>query len=96
RESRLGKPLPLLAAVLVPVLGLGLYLHYGAIDKVELTREFAQPPVSLADMTQRLEKDDYEEQLITEQARLSGLMRDKRMRKHALVTVFEGNDAAGK
>ena len=56
RESRLGKPLPLLAAVLVPVLGLGLYLHYGAIDKVELTREFAEPPVSLADMTQRLER----------------------------------------
>jgi polyphosphate:AMP phosphotransferase len=48
------------------------------------------------DMTQRLDKDDYEEQLITEQARFSGLMRDKRMRKHALVAVFEGNDAAGK
>ena len=48
------------------------------------------------DLTQRLEKKDYEEQLITEQARLSGLMRDKRMRRHALVAVFEGNDAAGK
>lgn len=48
------------------------------------------------DMSQRLEKNDYEEQLITEQARLSGLMRDKRMRRHALVAVFEGNDAAGK
>jgi polyphosphate kinase 2 (PPK2 family) len=48
------------------------------------------------DMTQRLDKADYEEQLITEQARFSGLMRDKRMRKHALVAVFEGNDAAGK
>ncbi|MBB1257208.1 polyphosphate kinase, partial [Streptomyces sp. OF3] len=48
------------------------------------------------DMSLSLEKDDYEEQLITEQARFSGLMRDKRMRKHALVTVFEGNDAAGK
>ena len=48
------------------------------------------------DMTQRLDKDDYEEQLITEQARFSGLMRDKRMRKHALIAVFEGNDAAGK
>lgn len=48
------------------------------------------------DMSQRLEKKDYEEQLITEQARLAGLMRDKRMRKHALVAVFEGNDAAGK
>ncbi|MFJ2331770.1 polyphosphate:AMP phosphotransferase [Pseudomonas helleri] len=48
------------------------------------------------DMTQVLEKDDYKEQLVTEQARLSGLMRDKRMRRHALITVFEGNDAAGK
>ncbi|TVT82745.1 polyphosphate:AMP phosphotransferase [Pseudomonas sp. H3(2019)] len=48
------------------------------------------------DMSQRLEKSDYEEQLITEQARLSGLMRDKRMRRHALIAVFEGNDAAGK
>ncbi|WP_339528701.1 c-type cytochrome biogenesis protein CcmI [Pseudomonas mucidolens] len=56
RESRLGKPLPLLAAFLVPVLGLGLYLHFGASDKVELTREFSQPPVSMEDMTQRLER----------------------------------------
>ena len=48
------------------------------------------------DMTQHLEKDDYQEQLITEQARLSGLMRDKRMRRHSLIAVFEGNDAAGK
>ncbi|WP_122664978.1 polyphosphate:AMP phosphotransferase [Pseudomonas viridiflava] len=48
------------------------------------------------DMSLSLDKDDYEEQLITEQARLSGNIRDKRMRKHALVAVFEGNDAAGK
>ena len=48
------------------------------------------------DMTLYLDKDDYEEQLITEQARLSGLMRDKRMRRHSLIAVFEGNDAAGK
>ncbi|MCY1537253.1 Polyphosphate:AMP phosphotransferase [compost metagenome] len=48
------------------------------------------------DMSQQLDKDDYKEQLTTEQARLSGLMRDKRMRKHALIAVFEGNDAAGK
>jgi polyphosphate kinase 2 (PPK2 family) len=48
------------------------------------------------DLTLNLDKDDYEEQLITEQARFSGLMRDKRMRRHALVAVFEGNDAAGK
>ncbi|WP_395602083.1 c-type cytochrome biogenesis protein CcmI [Pseudomonas sp. A1230] len=56
RVSRLGKPLPLLAAVLVPVLGLALYLHFGAADKVELTREFAQAPQSMEEMTQRLER----------------------------------------
>jgi polyphosphate kinase 2 (PPK2 family) len=48
------------------------------------------------DMTQHLEKEDYEEQLITEQARLAGNVRDKRMKRHSLVAVFEGNDAAGK
>ena len=48
------------------------------------------------DMQQTLDKASYEEQLTEEQARLSGLMRDKRFRKHALVAVFEGNDAAGK
>lgn len=48
------------------------------------------------DMSLALDKADYEEQLITEQARLSGNMRDKRMSRHALVAVFEGNDAAGK
>ncbi|AOE64617.1 c-type cytochrome biogenesis protein CcmI [Pseudomonas corrugata] len=56
RESRMGKPLPFLAAVLVPVLGLGLYLHFGASDKVELTREFAQAPQSMEEMTRRLER----------------------------------------
>jgi polyphosphate:AMP phosphotransferase len=48
------------------------------------------------DMSQELDKDSYNEQLVIEQARLSSLMRDKRMRRHSLVTVFEGNDAAGK
>ena len=48
------------------------------------------------DMLQRLDKVSYEEQMVQEQARLAGLMRDKRFRKHALVAVFEGNDAAGK
>ncbi|BCQ60358.1 c-type cytochrome biogenesis protein CcmI [Pseudomonas sp. Boi14] len=56
RTSRLGKPLPLLAALLVPVLGLGLYLYFGASDKVELTREFAQAPQSMEEMTRRLER----------------------------------------
>lgn len=48
------------------------------------------------DMSQALDKSTYEEQLALEQAQLSALMRDKRMRKHSLVAVFEGNDAAGK
>ena len=48
------------------------------------------------DLGLRLDKDEYEQALIAEQARLSGNMRDKRMKKHALVAVFEGNDAAGK
>ncbi|WP_339512575.1 polyphosphate:AMP phosphotransferase [Pseudomonas sp. RL_15y_Pfl2_60] len=47
-------------------------------------------------LSQALEKEDYKEQLAIEQARLSGLMRNKKMRKHSLVAVFEGNDAAGK
>ena len=56
RVSSLGKALPLFAAVMVPVLGLGLYLHFGASDKVELTAEFSQPPQSLEDMVSRLER----------------------------------------
>lgn len=56
RQGHLGKALPLLAAVLVPALGLGLYLHFGAADKVELTREFAQAPQSMEEMTTRLER----------------------------------------
>lgn len=56
RVSSLGKVVPLLAAFMVPVLGVALYLHYGASDKVELTREFAQPPQSLDEMVTRLER----------------------------------------
>ncbi|BAP40730.1 polyphosphate:AMP phosphotransferase [Pseudomonas sp. 21LCFQ02] len=48
------------------------------------------------DLNQQLDKDEYEHLLITQQARLSRNMRDKRMKRHALVAVFEGNDAAGK
>ncbi|MDT4807452.1 cytochrome c-type biogenesis protein CcmI [compost metagenome] len=56
RTSRLGRVVPLVAAVLVPLLGLGMYLYWGASDKVELTREFAQMPRSIEDMTTRLEQ----------------------------------------
>ena len=56
RVSSLGKAIPLLTAALVPVLGLSLYLHFGSSDKVELTREFSQPPQSLEEMVARLER----------------------------------------
>ncbi|MNF55786.1 Formate-dependent nitrite reductase complex subunit NrfG [compost metagenome] len=56
RASRLGKVLPLAAAVLVPLLGFGLYLHWGASDKVELTRELREQPRSIEEMTSRLER----------------------------------------
>jgi cytochrome c-type biogenesis protein CcmH len=56
RVSSLGKALPLIAALLVPVLGLGLYLHWGASDKVALVEQFAQAPKSVEEMTARLEQ----------------------------------------
>ena len=48
------------------------------------------------DMTQALDKESYRTELAKEQARLARLINNKRMRRHSLVTVFEGNDAAGK
>ncbi len=48
------------------------------------------------DLNRALARDEYQRLLSAEQARLAGLMRDKRFRRHALVAVFEGNDAAGK
>ena len=56
RQGHLGKALPLLAAVLVPVLGLGMYLHFGAADQVQLTQGFGYAPKTLEEMTQRLER----------------------------------------
>lgn len=56
RQGHLGKTLPLVAAVLVPVMALGVYLHFGAADKVELTREFADAPKTMQEMTTRLER----------------------------------------
>jgi len=56
RQGHLGKVLPLMAAVLVPAMALGLYLHFGAADKVELTQEFAAAPKSMEEMTTRLER----------------------------------------
>ncbi|WP_417775641.1 polyphosphate:AMP phosphotransferase [Stutzerimonas xanthomarina] len=48
------------------------------------------------DLDQALSKDDYQEQLGQEQARLSELVRDPRLRKRGVLALFEGHDAAGK
>lgn len=53
---RLGRVVPLLAVVLVPVLAVVLYMQWGAIDKVEQARTFAGEPHSIEEMTERLEQ----------------------------------------
>ncbi|WP_226505709.1 c-type cytochrome biogenesis protein CcmI [Pseudomonas sp. MWU16-30317] len=55
-DKRLGKTAPAVIALLVPVLAMAMYLHFGASDKVELTSELAKPPTSVEEMTQRLER----------------------------------------
>ncbi len=57
-------------------------------DKVALLRSL--------ELGQRLERAAYDEALNDYQGRLSRLFRRRRMRKHAVVAVFEGSDAAGK
>ncbi|MBD9484312.1 c-type cytochrome biogenesis protein CcmI [Pseudomonas sp. PDM14] len=54
RVSRLGKALPLIAALLVPLVGGGLYLHWGASQQIAAMGEQPREP-SMAEMTARLE-----------------------------------------
>ena len=56
RRSRLGRAAPMIVALVLPFLALGLYLHWGASDKVALAREFATAPHSMEEMTTRLER----------------------------------------
>jgi len=53
---RLGRAVPLVAVVLIPVLAVLLYLQWGAIDQVEQARTFAGEPHSIEEMTTRLEQ----------------------------------------
>jgi len=53
--SNLGRVIPLLAALAVPALGLGLYLHWGGSEQVELARAYESAPRTLEEMTARLE-----------------------------------------
>lgn len=56
RNARLGRGLPILAAVLVPLIGFGMYMHWGASDELQLAREFGEQPRTMEEMTARLEK----------------------------------------
>jgi len=56
RSSSLGRAIPLIAAILVPLLGYGLYMYWGASDKLALAREFAVQPKSMEEATSRLER----------------------------------------
>jgi len=56
RNSHIGRAVPLVAAIVVPLLGFGLYLHWGASDKLQLAREFTEQPGSMEEMVGRLER----------------------------------------
>lgn len=55
-KRSLGRAVPLISALLVPVLGVGLYLHWGVIDEVERARTFVDQPKTIEEMTARLEE----------------------------------------
>ncbi len=55
QSANLGSALPLIAALLVPVAGLGLYFVWGSSEKVELTMSLAEQPKTIGEMIQRLE-----------------------------------------
>jgi len=48
------------------------------------------------DLSQSIDKDEYEDRLAEQQGRLNHLTRHRRFDKLSVVTVFEGVDAAGK
>jgi cytochrome c-type biogenesis protein CcmH len=54
-QRTLGSKIPLIAALLMPLLGFGLYQHWGAINDVERARTFADQPKTIEEMTARLE-----------------------------------------
>jgi len=56
RIAKLGRSVPLIAAVLVPLMGYGLYMHWGASDKVQVARQFSEQPRTVEEMTAHLEQ----------------------------------------
>ncbi|MGB4075738.1 c-type cytochrome biogenesis protein CcmI [Pseudomonas sp.] len=55
KQRVLGSKIPLLIALLMPVLGGGLYLHWGALDDIERAQASAGQPKTIEEMTARLE-----------------------------------------
>lgn len=55
QSANLGIAAPLIAALLLPVIGLGLYFYWGSSDKVALTLSLAEQPKTIEEMIQRLE-----------------------------------------
>ncbi|MEH6368183.1 MAG: c-type cytochrome biogenesis protein CcmI, partial [Pseudomonas marincola] len=52
----LGRQVPIIIALLVPLMGYGMYLHWGAIGDVERTVDMVEnQPKSIEEMTARLE-----------------------------------------
>jgi len=77
------------------------------IDKPAAARASVAPPrpaesvdgvniLHRLDLTQKIEKDLYKEELERWQGKLALLTRKKKFHQRSLVCVFEGNDAAGK
>ena len=56
RIAKLGRSVPLIAAVLVPLIGYGLYMYWGASDKVQMARQFSEQPRTVEEMTAHLEQ----------------------------------------
>ncbi|HEX8962090.1 MAG TPA: polyphosphate:AMP phosphotransferase [Rhodocyclaceae bacterium] len=52
--------------------------------------------LSELDLSHKIAKKDYEDQLAKWQGRLSELVRDPRFKQKSVICVFEGSDAAGK
>jgi len=64
--AKLGRSVPLIAAVLVPLVCYCLYMHYGAIDKVQMARQFSEQPRTVEEMTAHLEQAVQEQPDSTE------------------------------
>ncbi len=55
QSAHLGNALPIIAALLVPIAGLGLYMHWGSSEKVALTMSLVEQPKTIDEMIQRLQ-----------------------------------------